>query len=86
MPRPDPIPELKRRAAAELLRAVEGCTLGEAAGFIGIDRWRVADLRAGRLERFSLETLIRFLARVNAELSLEIRHSPLFVPRSNRSV
>jgi predicted XRE-type DNA-binding protein len=80
----DPIPELKRLAAAEVCRAVEGCTLAEAAAFIRLDRWRVADLRAGRLQRFSLETLIRFLSRVDAEVSLEIRHSRRFVSPSAR--
>ena len=72
----DPIPELKREAGAllaELLRSGNGDNLGAR---LGTDRFRVADLRRGRLERFSLETLLRFLVRagMRVELSVTERH------------
>jgi hypothetical protein len=80
MPKPDPIPELKRQAAHEICRAIEKLTLLEAAIWIELDRWRIADIRAGRLERFSLETLIRLLSRVHAQVALDVRHSKRVVP------
>ena len=72
----DPIPGLKREAGvilAELLRNGNGDNLGAR---LGTDRFRVADLRRGRLERFSLETLLRFLVRagMRVELSVTERH------------
>jgi predicted XRE-type DNA-binding protein len=39
---------------------------------IGADQWRVADLRAGRLDRFSLETLIRYAARANCVVRVSL--------------
>jgi hypothetical protein len=67
----DPIPALKHDALAhlaEFLRYGNGDDLG---ALLGIDRFRIADLRRGRLARFSLETLLRFLVR--AGLRVEIR-------------
>jgi hypothetical protein len=67
----DPIPALKRDALAHLagvLRYGNGDDLG---ALLGTDRFRIADLRRGRLARFSLETLLRFLVR--AGLRVEIR-------------
>ena len=72
----DPIPGLKREAGvllAELLRHGNGDNLG---ALLGTDRFRIADLRRGRLERFSLETLLRFLVRagMRIELNVTARH------------
>jgi predicted XRE-type DNA-binding protein len=37
---------------------------------LGVDRSRVADLRHGRLARFSLETLVRLLVRAGYAVEL----------------
>jgi predicted XRE-type DNA-binding protein len=39
---------------------------------LGTDDWRIADIRGGRLERFSLERLIRFLSSAGAHVELRI--------------
>lgn len=51
----------QRRYAAELLRT---------------DQPRVSDLRNRRLHRFSLEKLIRFAARLRADVTVDVRWDP----------
>jgi predicted XRE-type DNA-binding protein len=80
----DPIPELKRRLARVVIERIEGWNQGDAAYWLGTDRPRVSDLRAGRLGRFSLEQLIRFASRVYGRVEIRVewqrRHSFLFSP------
>jgi len=61
----DPIPVLKRQLGEELARLVVEWNIDDIAYMIGTDRARISDLRAIRLERFSLERLVRFLARLD---------------------
>ena len=69
-PRPDPIPELKRLAGAEVEQLIRGSHTEYVAARLRTDRSRVAGLRRGKLDRFSLETLIRFLDRLNRRLDV----------------
>jgi hypothetical protein len=72
MERPDPIPELKRSAAAALAKRLSGwSSVYDAAALLGTQRARVVDIRSGRLDRFSLETLLRYIVRAGA--SVEVR-------------
>ncbi len=66
----DPIPELKQRVAELTLRALARRNAFFAGHDIGTDDRRVHDLRAGRLKRFSLETLIRFATKAGVQLDL----------------
>jgi hypothetical protein len=68
----DPIPELKRIAGAELARIVAGWNGDNIAYVLGTDRFRIAELRRGKLDRFSLEMLIRYLVRGGKDVALEI--------------
>jgi hypothetical protein len=71
----DPIPALKREAGAhlaEVLRYGNGDDLG---ALLGTDRFRIADLRRGRLARFSLEALLRFLARAGLRVELRVERA-----------
>jgi predicted XRE-type DNA-binding protein len=61
---PDPIPELKRALAAELVRVIKGWNAHDIGVLIGTDQPRISDLRRGKLDRFSLESIVRFLARM----------------------
>lgn len=70
--RADPVPELKRQLAAELVRAIDGWTPGQLIYRIRIDQPRVSDLRRGRLERISLARLIRWLHGMNRVVELRI--------------
>jgi predicted XRE-type DNA-binding protein len=65
------------RARAELMRAIteyirsSGMTQAEAAKTLGVTQPRVSDLMRGKIDVFSLDTLINMLAA--AEIRLEIR-------------
>jgi hypothetical protein len=73
MERPDPIPELKRSAASLLAKRISGwASAYDAAVLLGTQRARVVDIRCGRLERFSLETLLRYLVRAGARVELRV--------------
>jgi predicted XRE-type DNA-binding protein len=39
---------------------------------LGTQRARVVDIRSGRLDRFSLETLLRYLVRAGASVELRV--------------
>ena len=68
----DPIPELKQRAGAALAQLVDGWNADDVAALIGTDRPRISELRRGKLDRFSLETLIRYLTRLGQRVDLEM--------------
>ncbi|MEX2153284.1 MAG: XRE family transcriptional regulator [Gemmatimonadaceae bacterium] len=64
----DPIPKLKRQLAAELVRVMDGWPQANAAARMRTHPPRVADLRHGRLGRFSVESLVRFLTRLRHQV------------------
>lgn len=74
MPLPDPTPELKLQLAAEIDVATRHDATGAAAVRLGVGAARVSDLRAGRLERFSVERLIRMLAHANRRVTINVVH------------
>jgi len=71
----DPVHALKRHLAQQLVERLEGWSQTDAAGLIGTDQPRVSDLRRGRLDRFSLEQLVRFLGRVGGSIELKVSWS-----------
>jgi predicted XRE-type DNA-binding protein len=71
----DPIPPLKEQLARELVARVDGWTLEYAASFLGTDAPRMSNLRRGRLERFSLEHLIRLVTQDHGTVALEVTWS-----------
>ena len=77
----DPIPELKQELRREILDAVGKYAQYVAASAIGTDQPRMSDLHRGHLERFSLETLIRFLARIERRVELNVVVTRLGAPR-----
>ena len=73
MARTDPIPDLKRAAAVALAKRIRGwASADDAAVLLGTQRARVVDIRSGRLDRFSLETLLRYLVRAGASVELRV--------------
>ena len=66
----DPVPALKRHLARQLVGRLDGWSQTDAAGLLGTDQPRISDLRRGRLDRFSLEQLVRFLGRVGRSIEL----------------
>ena len=78
----DPIPDLKRQAAAALVPLVQGWARDDIAELLGTERERIPELVRGKLDRFSLDRLIRFLVRAGARV--ELRITPQRAPPSRR--
>lgn len=57
----DPIPKLKRQVGAEIARLLADRPTGDAAVWLGTDSPRITDLKRGKLDRFSLVTLLRYV-------------------------
>jgi predicted XRE-type DNA-binding protein len=72
MPKPDPIPALKQQVAEAIVERLDGWIQPMAAELLRTDQPRMSDLRRGRLERFSLEQLLRFASRLRGTVSIEI--------------
>jgi predicted XRE-type DNA-binding protein len=73
----DPIATLKSQAGALLADLVRTGNVDDLGVRLGTDRFRIADLRRGRLERFSLEALLRFLVRAGMRIELRAVRAPL---------
>jgi predicted XRE-type DNA-binding protein len=84
----DAVPALKRHLAQQLVRRLEGWSQTDAAALVGTDQPRISDLRRGRLDRISLEQLVRLLGRVGGAIELQVswssRHSFLYARRKQR--
>jgi predicted XRE-type DNA-binding protein len=61
----DPIPELKRQVARELARAMSESTVADLSELLEIGAPRISELKRCKLERYSLETLIRYAHRLS---------------------
>ena len=68
----DPIPPLKQQIAAEICGLLGGDNQCVAARVLGIDQPRMSNLLHDHLERFSLERLIRLLARIDRRVELDV--------------
>ena len=81
----DPIPALKQQVAAELVKQMADVSTSDIYFWIEIDQPRVSDLRRGRLERISLERLIRWLRRADHVVELTVKPAPpRRMPRARR--
>lgn len=80
----DPIPPLKQ-LGVELARLLAGWNADDIAVVIGTDRPRIAELRRGQLARFSLETLIRYLARLQHRVDLTVTRERITRERVTRA-
>jgi predicted XRE-type DNA-binding protein len=69
---PDPVPRLKEQLAHEIVHRLDGWRQDLAGSFIGTDPSRVSDLRRGRLDRFSLQQLVRFISRDHGTVTLQV--------------
>jgi predicted XRE-type DNA-binding protein len=68
----DPIPRLKREAAVALAELLSQWGAHETAALLGTHPQRIREIRRGKLDRFSLETLIRYLTRLGNRVELRI--------------
>jgi predicted XRE-type DNA-binding protein len=70
--RVDPIPQLKRDAAAAIAELLAPWSAHEAAALLGTYAQRIMEIRRGKLDRFSLEMLVRYLTRLGRRVELRI--------------
>jgi predicted XRE-type DNA-binding protein len=68
----DPVPALKRQLARAILDRLRGSGQLNIGYRLGVDRARASNLQCGRLERFSLQQLVRFAARVDGEVTISV--------------
>jgi len=68
----DPVPALKRQLADAIVRIAGQTNFHVAAPVLGIDTARLSDLRRGRVDRFSIDRLIRILAVVDRRVEATI--------------
>ena len=68
----DPTPGFKRQLGDVLAPELEGWNGDDIGSWLGANRSRIADLRNKKLDRFSLEALIRFATRLNYRVELRI--------------
>ena len=72
----------ERLAKAELARVIRkivrerGLTQSEAAGLLGVKQPDVSDLMRGKLARFSMERLERFLNALDMEVRIQVGPRP----------
>jgi predicted XRE-type DNA-binding protein len=72
----DPIPDLKTLIGGEIAKRIAKRGQWEVAVWIGTDQPRVSELRRGKLERFSLETLIRYLSKLRCRVTVTLEDVP----------
>jgi predicted XRE-type DNA-binding protein len=72
----DPIPALKDQIAHIIVDRLDGWTQANAAALLGTDQPRISDLRHNDLDRFSLEQLIRFAARIGGRIDFTVTWDP----------
>ena len=68
----DPIPALKEQLGRSILAEIGPSSQLRAARMLGLDEARMSNIEHGRLERFSLQKLIRLLARINRRIDLTV--------------
>ena len=68
----DPIPGLKEQLRQAILAAVGRMNQTVAARIVGVHEARMSNIELGRLERFSVQKLIRLLARLNRRVDLTV--------------
>ena len=74
---PDEAEHLRIRAdlMIELTRLIEkqGLTQGQAAELLGVTQPRVSDLMRGKIDRFSIDTLVTMLSHAGADVTVKVR-------------
>ena len=68
----DPIPALKKRLAELILEEIGDGNMWMARRILGLDQTRMWRLEHGHLDRFSVQWLIRLLARINRKVEVRV--------------
>jgi len=77
---PDAAEHLRIRSAlmATLRQVIQdrGLTQAKAAALLGVTQPRISDLVRGKIDLFSIDTLVDMLARAGFQVKLRVAHSP----------
>ena len=76
----DPVDVLKQQLARELINALKGWKPTEIYFRLRLDQPRVWELRRGKLERFSLQRLVRLLGEMRYEVVVTVSKQPSVQP------
>lgn len=68
----DPVPTLKEQLRRSILTEIGLTDRLAAARMLGVDEARMSNIKHGRLDRFSLQRLIRIMARINRRVELSV--------------
>lgn len=70
----DPVPELKRQLAIIIGKWIydEKLNQDEAAEILGIHRPEVSNIQRGKLEKFSLDSLLQYAWRAGRLVSIKV--------------
>ena len=67
-----PIPAIKRQLAEAIVEVANQTNFFVAATCLGIGNARLSDLRRGRVDRFTIDWLIKILAKVDRRVDVSI--------------
>ena len=67
-----PVLEIKKRLAAEIVAIADQTNFFVAARGLGLGTARLSDLRRGRVERFTIDRLVRALAVVDRRVDVSV--------------
>ena len=77
----EPLEAEHLRIRADLMLEVErfiaarGLTQAEAAKLLRVTQPRISDLMRGKIERFSIDTLVEMLSRAGIDVTVKVRRS-----------
>ena len=77
----DPGAEIKRQLGGLIAQAMKGWNQHIGAAHIGIRQGELSELMRGKLQRFSLERLLRILARLDYDIEVHVRPTRAERPR-----
>ena len=77
---PDPIPELKKQLAGELVQLLGTWSQWNAAVLLNVSQTQISELKAGKLERFSLDRLVRLLVRAGRTVEIRTTRARAYSP------
>jgi predicted XRE-type DNA-binding protein len=86
---PDPAERLAKAELTRVIRKVvkeRGLTQSEAAGLLGVKQPDVSNLMRGKLARFSMERLERFLNALDMEVRIQVGPRPAGKSRAGVTV
>lgn len=69
-PVPDPVPALKAQVAQTIVERLQGWNVAFGAAWLKTDQAKLSRIRNGQLDDFSLQRLLRMLARLGDEVTI----------------